>query len=288
MLYLFDVRTLSIISSIISLILCICMIYVSWTRKTYNGFTQWTTASILYCFALAFMSFRNILPDFISIIAANILLITGNVLIAYGLELFTKKTRRVWPYISLIISVVILFVYFTYLSPDVSARIIVVSTAIAILYGYSGYIVYRHVPRLIDDQNKFLVVVFSIQTLWLILRIVQTAFMERPIVDFINAPAFHGITVLLFFSGNIFLVIGLIVLNFQRVEFDLSTATAEIKTLRGIVPICSYCKNIRDDKGFWNQVDTYVTKHTEAEFSHSICPQCIAKHYPEYEDEINR
>ncbi|TKB07634.1 hypothetical protein [Desulforhopalus sp. IMCC35007] len=286
MLYLFDIRSLSVISSIISLILCICMIYVSRTRKIYNGFMQWTIASILYCFALAFMGFRNVLPDFLSIIVANTLLITGKGLIAYGLELFTNSTRRIWLFLSLTLSMVILFIYFTYFSPDVNARIVIVSTTMAILCGYSGYIVHKNVPRLIDGQNRFLVAVFSIQTLWLILRIVQTAFVESPIVDFINASAFHGITVILFFGGNIFLVIGLIVLNFQRVEYDLSAAMAELKTLKGIVPICSYCKNIRDDKGFWSQVEAYVTKHTEAEFSHSICPQCIAKHYPEYEDQI--
>jgi hypothetical protein len=53
------------------------------------------------------------------------------------------------------------------------------------------------------------------------------------------------------------------------------SAFKEIKTLSGIVPICSYCKQIRDDKGFWNQVEAYVAKHTDAEFSHGICPECI-------------
>ena len=57
----------------------------------------------------------------------------------------------------------------------------------------------------------------------------------------------------------------------------------KIETLSGIVPICSYCKQIRDDKGYWNQVEEYVSKHTEAEFSHGICPDCMGKHYPEYD-----
>lgn len=56
----------------------------------------------------------------------------------------------------------------------------------------------------------------------------------------------------------------------------------KIETLRGIIPICSYCKEIRDDKGYWNQVEAYVAKYTEARFSHSICPKCMKKHFPEY------
>jgi PAS domain S-box-containing protein len=61
----------------------------------------------------------------------------------------------------------------------------------------------------------------------------------------------------------------------------LQKAIDEIKTLKGIVPICANCKNIRDDKGFWEQVEAYVSRHTEAQFSHSICPDCMEKLYPE-------
>lgn len=62
----------------------------------------------------------------------------------------------------------------------------------------------------------------------------------------------------------------------------LQKALDEVKTLRGIVPICANCKNIRDDQGYWNQVEQYVGKHSEARFSHGICPDCFAKLYPEY------
>lgn len=51
----------------------------------------------------------------------------------------------------------------------------------------------------------------------------------------------------------------------------------EVKTLRGILPICSKCKMVRDDKGYWQQVELYVAEHTEAEFSHSYCPSCLKK-----------
>jgi phosphoserine phosphatase RsbU/P len=67
---------------------------------------------------------------------------------------------------------------------------------------------------------------------------------------------------------------------------ELHQALDQIKTLRGIVPICASCKNIRDDKGYWNQVEVYVRDHTEAEFTHSLCPLCIKKLYPElYQDD---
>lgn len=282
-----DIRTLSFVSSIISLVLCICMIYISKTRKTYNGFTQWTVAAILYSVGMVFLSLRGILPDFISIIGANALIIAGSAAIAYGLELFTNSARRMWLYVFLIISMILLCLYFTYSSPDVSARIIIISTIIAILYGYSGHLVHTYVPRLINDRNRFLVVVFSLQAIWSGLRVIHAFFIGNTITEYINVAGFFGITVFVFFCGNILMIIGLIVLNFQKVEFDLRAATEEVRTLRGIIPICSSCKKIRDDQGIWKRIEAYIQAHSEAEFSHGICPECMNKLYPEMEEQDN-
>ena len=60
----------------------------------------------------------------------------------------------------------------------------------------------------------------------------------------------------------------------------------EVTVLRGILPICSQCKKIRDDKGYWHQVESYVRSHSEADFTHSICPECIGKLYPDMKNSI--
>ena len=67
----------------------------------------------------------------------------------------------------------------------------------------------------------------------------------------------------------------------RRVEEEM----ARIKILRGLLPICASCKKIRDDKGYWNQIESYIDTHSEAEFSHGICPDCMKRLYPEYADE---
>ncbi len=66
----------------------------------------------------------------------------------------------------------------------------------------------------------------------------------------------------------------------DKTILNLQKALDEVKTLRGILPICSYCKKVRDDKGYWEQVDIYIFKHSQADISHSICPSCAQKHYP--------
>lgn len=62
---------------------------------------------------------------------------------------------------------------------------------------------------------------------------------------------------------------------------ELENALSEIKTLKGLVPICSHCKSIRDDKGYWNRVESYINLHEAADFSHSVCPECADKYYPD-------
>jgi PAS domain S-box-containing protein len=68
----------------------------------------------------------------------------------------------------------------------------------------------------------------------------------------------------------------------ERLVVELQSALASVKSLSGLLPICSGCKKIRDDKGYWNQVESYIQKHSEAQFSHGMCPDCIKKFYPDY------
>ena len=69
----------------------------------------------------------------------------------------------------------------------------------------------------------------------------------------------------------------------ERLILELQKALAEVKKLSGFLPICASCKKIRNDKGYWEQVENYIGEHSDARFSHSICPECVAKLYPEYQ-----
>ena len=65
----------------------------------------------------------------------------------------------------------------------------------------------------------------------------------------------------------------------EKLILQLQDALAKVKTLRGLIPICSSCKKIRDDKGYWNQIEVFIRDHSEADFSHGICPDCVKKLY---------
>lgn len=66
----------------------------------------------------------------------------------------------------------------------------------------------------------------------------------------------------------------------EKLISELQEALAKVKTLSGLLPICSSCKKIRDDKGYWNQIETYIRQRSEAEFTHGICPKCAKMLYP--------
>ena len=96
---------------------------------------------------------------------------------------------------------------------------------------------------------------------------------------FIKAALLSGLSaiVVVILGAGLFLKITNPIL--RKLDEKVTQLSSEVKTLRGILPICSFCKNVRNDKGYWDRVDVYVKQHTEAEFSHSICPDCYKEHY---------
>ncbi|MFP4040449.1 MAG: response regulator [Desulfosudaceae bacterium] len=72
----------------------------------------------------------------------------------------------------------------------------------------------------------------------------------------------------------------------DQLIMELRDALDQVKTLKGIMPICASCKKIRNDQGYWQQVETYIQTHSEAEFSHGICPDCLRKYYPDQAEKV--
>lgn len=119
----------------------------------------------------------------------------------------------------------------------------------------------------------------------MLIRLVYSVICDSGLKD-LMAPSFiHSAILIAGTSETLVLFFGLITLNYQRTEHNLTRALEEVKTLRGILPICSSCKKIRDDSGYWNQIESYLRSHSDVEFSHGICPDCMKKLYPEYEKE---
>lgn len=74
----------------------------------------------------------------------------------------------------------------------------------------------------------------------------------------------------------------------QSSRLELEQTVRELRVLRGIIPICSHCRKIRSEVGDWQQLESYVREHTDAEFSHGLCPECIDEHYPALAEEMRK
>lgn len=74
----------------------------------------------------------------------------------------------------------------------------------------------------------------------------------------------------------------------EREAKELETALEQVKRLQGILPICASCKKVRDDKGYWQEVEAYITEHSEAQFSHGLCEACLERLYPEVSEDARQ
>jgi len=83
------------------------------------------------------------------------------------------------------------------------------------------------------------------------------------------------------FGGDLLVRAARYALEREHLILELREALARIKTLSGLLPICAGCKKIRDDKGYWSQVDSYITLHSGTRFTHSLCPDCLKKYFPD-------
>ncbi|MGC9035426.1 MAG: response regulator [Verrucomicrobiia bacterium] len=74
----------------------------------------------------------------------------------------------------------------------------------------------------------------------------------------------------------------------ERLIIELEKALFEVKRLRGLIPICAGCKKIRNDNGYWQAIEAYLKEHADVEFTHSLCPDCVKKYYPEYAEDVEK
>jgi hypothetical protein len=109
--------------------------------------------------------------------------------------------------------------------------------------------------------------------------------------DWYRTPAFFliaGGVVALVVAGAYRLRVRGLLAREREMARRVDQALADVKVLSGLLPICASCKKIRDDRGYWNQLEQYIGEHSQAAFSHGICPECVNRLYPEVADKVAR
>lgn len=279
----FDIRTLSLITGIVSISIFSCMLFVALKRKIYPGFIEWTIGSLSNSIGTILLSMRDFLPNFVTIVIANNLILIFHILIARGIAKFSGNSQKWWIDLIPPIFLTITFILFTYPFPNVNYRILIISFFLFVYCVRINYLVFKKLPSIINEKPLFLFIMVLILGGWHAFRLFLTFFTEDTITNFMNAGFIHGIAFIDVILFNIIVSIHLIIFNSIRLEIDLQKANKEIKTLSGLIPICSNCKKIRNDQGYWEILENYITEHSDALFSHGLCPKCFEIAHDEIE-----
>ncbi|MBI5520990.1 MAG: hypothetical protein HY910_00070 [Desulfarculus sp.] len=281
-----DIRTLVLASGVIAVVLFVYMFHVQATRKTYPGFRLWTRGSLAAGVGLVLIALRGIVPDLLSIVLSGALILGYPLMIYRGLAAFIGQRPGWWPDIILYAVYAIITCWFTYGPISVAMRIAVISLLLS-YYLARGYLLAAGpVAALLGSRNWMLIAALAgMSGLFLVRGLANLLGLSQP-EHFMANSTLQAVTFILSFAGQIFSATGLVSLNMQRLEQDLSQAQHEVNLLSGLLPICANCKRIRDGQGDWHQVEAYISTRSEAKFSHGICPECIRDLYPEISEQV--
>lgn len=284
-----DIHTIAIILSLSNLMQVVALFIQYRGDKTHAGPGLWTLGAAALSLGFACNYLRDA-PSVarMAIVGNNLLFLTGEMLLYVGVLRFLGRPVPRKMLLGVLGGVSVVILYFTFVNDSVPVRRVTISAALALVALLTAYVLIAYRPPVAATPSFFLALVFLAHSFFMISRALTP--LSGPHVEAIFSSSTSQvaayvsalISTTLWTFGFILLVNQRLNAERQETIAELNGALEQIRTLRGILPICANCKKIRDDSGFWQQVEAYVSRHTEAEFSHGICPDCMESLYPKY------
>jgi hypothetical protein len=279
-------RSLNLAWSAIAVTWVILMIFMQRTRKTYPGFGHWTLATLSACLGLFLVASRGHIPLLLSMVAGNLLLVMEVVLLHRGLAIFVGQKPNPWTDAAPLAIFVAAYAWLTYGHDSTKLRILLFSLYYAYYYLRCLLLALRQVPALLGSRNWLIISSLTVIVGFYALRVLGVIFRDWGVVDILALSPMNLATNLVTSCLGTLTLAGLIFLNIQRLEVEFQSAQREVSVLSGLLPMCANCKRIRDDSGYWHQVEQYISARSDAAFTHGICPQCLHELYPEVADRV--
>ncbi|NUM53830.1 MAG: hypothetical protein HUU46_09330 [Candidatus Hydrogenedentes bacterium] len=299
--YSLDIRSLTVVCALTALCLGAGLGVAVGTIRKHSGLGIWSAGYLVAGVGYALLWTRGTWPDFASIVLANSLVVLGGSCFVVGIDRFLGYSDSK-PVLALIVLPTIgLLAYYTFIQPSIVSRIIVVSIVLGGLgFTCTAKLLLRIKPGARVPQVA-VAVLFALHGAIMMVR-AFAVLGTRTGPDLFSPNLFTTLTLLDFILLSPSTGLGLLAMVFKDVNAaleseiaerkssdeklrqtasDLEHALKEIKTLQGIIPICGYCKKIRDDSGVWKQLEVYISMHSDAEFSHGVCPDCVRRFHPE-------
>ena len=283
-----DVRTMYMAMAANSFIVAMALFISHAGRFRRDGTLTWTVGWVFQGAFWILLGLRGVIWDFVSIVVTSTFLpVSFSLLYAAVREFqgraYNRKTLLLPP-----AATFVFFWYFSTVVNNVSFRIIFISLMSILQITAIVWALFRDTP--IQERRSCRLTGFALlvmAVLWFN-RLLEAFTVSYGHLSVLEATTFRNASVMAALGTVILSGIGFILMIQERAEeerekliHELQDALANVKTLRGLLPICSYCKKIRDDKGYWNRLESYIRDHSGAEFTHGICPECLKKLYPD-------
>ncbi|WP_432735962.1 diguanylate cyclase domain-containing protein [Maridesulfovibrio sp. FT414] len=240
MLEILDMRTILQVGALVCLTLAAVMVYYSLRRKTYPGFHYWTVGIVSIGIGAALVSMRNVLPGSVSIIIGNMLIVAMPLTLIRGLSTFTGITWKLKTAdLMIFLLFALLYLYWTYISPNIIARIICLSMTLAFFYGEATYIAIEYIPSVLNAQEWLLVISLAASTASCIFRAVITAFKFEELFFLSFSGQLHSIALILIILGVVASSCSFLILNSHRMEIELTEARRRIEKLLDVDEMCN-------------------------------------------------
>ncbi len=288
-----DIRTLTLAATIIWFCSAVTLILIWYIQKTYDGFGYCTLSAVAVTIGLLLLSLHDVTSPFIPVLIGNGLVLLGPLMVSQGVRSFRGRGSfhpGFWVAFALIECGL---AYFLYVQPSFHLRVVLVSFLIG---GISIIIAWEilNFPVELRFSSSLIGITTGLFGILMFLLAFFTL-LWNPVRTFFFPSIFQSGIFLAGLAVSPLTTFGLILINSQHLENEIK-ATGEkleesltelkqkmdqIKILSGFLQICASCKKIRDDKGAWQRLELYFTDHSDVQFSHGICPDCIQKLYGE-------
>ncbi len=291
-----DVRTLFVTDAVVTAIIGLALLFYGRKRKTYPGFNHWMIGCIVASISYGATFLRGAIPDLPSILAVNGGFVLSGVIRLDGVLRFLRekelnRSLYLLPVVAMAISC-----YFRLADDNMTIRLAFLTLwTCSILWSIAAVFIFSA----LEKHDALVYIAGGMTLLYGVAMLVRTLYwiLSPPRGLFVNT----GVNSAFFISVLIFEIwTGLLIMmmNNRRMEEELKRnedelrghvdklekAMSEVKVLRGLLPICSSCKKIRDDRGYWNHLEAYIDEHSEASFTHGLCPECALKTHKEIEE----
>lgn len=291
----FDMRTLLAANAALSLYVAGWLLLYKIYQKTYPGFSFWMVGSFFVAITYILLYLSAVLPSWCIVFVHAFIALT-EVLRLDGVSRFTSGFKKAKRYYCLPVVYTAVILYFTIVSESAVTRNVLLGVFSFVIILPTSLLFFKNVSK--KNRNLYIAtgLLYLLYGSFILGRSILWLFSSHGnVLSYGKIEQVHFFLIMIFEVG---MGISILMINGQRLELDLSAsrddlqetvlklqaAISEVNTLSGLLPICASCKKIRDDKGYWNQIEQYFQEHSTVKFSHGICPECMQKHYPrEYE-----